>query len=104
MVVYEGEDTLGGVDQDGIRYETECSLQLPRAATHCTSCFGTIAAFQNKFASFVHWQLNIEHFTDPAKIVARVTRGISLASPGAHPFSKQLLHVENSVGYFLPEA
>ncbi|BDA47606.1 probable beta-1,4-mannosyl-glycoprotein 4-beta-N-acetylglucosaminyltransferase [Coccomyxa sp. Obi] len=78
VVPYLGEDTLGGMDQDAARWESECSLSLPRAATHCSSCFGAIEDFQNKMASFAHWQLNIAAFTDPAMIVGRVTKGISL--------------------------
>ncbi len=82
MVPYLGEDTLGGMDQDAARWESECSLSLARAATHCSSCFGAIADFQNKMASFAHWQLNVAAFTDPAMIVGRVTQGISLLGKG----------------------
>ncbi len=46
--MYEGKETMGGMDQDGLRFEGNCTLQLPKSSTHCTDCFSTIAAFQNK--------------------------------------------------------
>ena len=39
---------MGEMDQDALRFEGNCTLQLPRSSTHCTDCFATIAAFQNK--------------------------------------------------------
>ena len=51
VVVYEGEDTMGGMDQDGLRFEGNCTLQLPKSSTHCTDCFSTIVAFQNKVSA-----------------------------------------------------
>ena len=39
---------MGGMDQDALRFEGNCTLQLPKSSTHCTDCFSTIAAFQNK--------------------------------------------------------
>lgn len=48
VVAYEGGGTMGGMDQDALRFEGNCTLQLPKSSTHCTDCFSTIAAFQNK--------------------------------------------------------
>lgn len=48
VVVYEGDRTMGGLDQDSLRFEGNCTLQVPKSSTHCTDCFSTITAFQNK--------------------------------------------------------
>lgn len=84
VIPYNGRDTMDGMDKDAARWESECSLSLPKTATHCSSCFGSIADFQNKMASFAHWQLNTKHYTDPALVVGRVTQGISLLGTSMH--------------------
>ena len=48
VVVYEEDGLMDGADQDSLRFEGNCTLQLPKSSTHCTDCFSTIAAFQNK--------------------------------------------------------
>lgn len=42
---------MGGMDQESIRYDGNCSLQLPETSTHCSYCFGTFAALKNKVRS-----------------------------------------------------
>ncbi|CAL5225164.1 g7945 [Coccomyxa viridis] len=78
VVAYEGDGTMGALDQDALRFEGHCTLQQPRSSTHCTDCFSTIATFQNKVALFAHWQLNGPPFTEPEYILHKVRSGLAI--------------------------
>ncbi|PGH10569.1 hypothetical protein AJ79_05391 [Helicocarpus griseus UAMH5409] len=51
---------------------------LFNAAWHCSSCFGTVAEMQTKIRSFSHTKFNRPEFTDKARIVERVRKGVDL--------------------------
>jgi beta-1,4-mannosyl-glycoprotein beta-1,4-N-acetylglucosaminyltransferase len=54
VFVYEGNDTMGGMDKNSMRYETQCELVIKEAAWHCTDCFSSLAAILGKIGSFMH--------------------------------------------------
>ena len=52
---------MGGMDQDGLRFEGNCTLKLPKTSTHCTGCFATIAAFRDKVCCTI--ECKVSHCT-----------------------------------------
>ena len=57
---------MGGMDQDALRFEGNCTLKLPKTSTHCTGCFGTIAAFRDKVCCTTGMQSLPLHVAFPA--------------------------------------
>ena len=87
VVAYRGAETMEGMDQDGLRFEGNCTLQLPKSSTHCTDCFSTIAAFQNKVTTA---SCSAEHPPQSALAVNPFSRPACLGNqlctrnPGVH--------------------
>ena len=52
VLAYRQEETMKGMDQEGLRFQEECTLRLPGTSTQCRDCFSTIAAFQVTAAFF----------------------------------------------------
>lgn len=64
------------------------------AGWHCSSCFSTIAEFQDKIRGFSHQEFNHPVFLDPAQIVRRVKDGIDLAERKWEAFVKSKAEVD----------
>lgn len=55
---------------------------------HCSSCFSTVAEFQNKTASFSHVWMNNEKYRDPKRIAEAVRNGKDVWGRRADTFHK----------------
>ncbi|KAK3329686.1 glycosyltransferase family 17 protein [Apodospora peruviana] len=51
------------------------SAELPSAAWHCSSCFGTMEELLTKMRSFAHVWMNAEEYRNKKRIADRVRRG-----------------------------
>ena len=80
---WQGEKTIL---PESLRME-KTFYQIPDAAWHCTTCFGTLAEYINKIDSFSHQEFNKAEYKDPDTIVARIQNGTDMFDRG-FPYEK----------------
>ena len=78
---------MDGMDQDGLRFEGNCTLKLPKTSTHCTGCFATIAAFQDKVCCTIECKVSIAHCIPSLGLISSPRQACS-APTGSAPLTK----------------
>jgi beta-1,4-mannosyl-glycoprotein beta-1,4-N-acetylglucosaminyltransferase len=57
---------------------TGAAMDIENSSWHCSSCFSTVAAIQNKITSFSHTEYDLPDFKEASQIVRRVRNSVDL--------------------------